>query len=131
GGAGAGGDAGGVAGRGAGRPALDGKGPVAAGLLDQFETVRPRVAWSLDLAFATVHAEVAAVFGQAIDAMRRLDIELAAAAPDANGAQHAFETLRAGQLHATYAELCERHRDLLSPSFLWNVDRGRALDAAQ
>jgi len=99
--------------------------------LDQFETVRPRVAWSLDLAFATVHAEVAAVFGQAIDAMRHLDIELAAAAPDANGAQHAFETLRAGQLHATYAELCERHRDLLSPSFLWNVDRGRGLDASE
>jgi amidase len=112
--------------------------PLSAGMaawrsasLDEAGAVRPRVAWSLDLGFATVDPEVAAVFHAAIDAMRRLDIELAAAAPDATGAPHAFETLRAGQLHASYAELCERHRDLLSASFLWNVERGRGLSASE
>src|SRR5262245_16781867 len=90
---------------------------------------RPRVAYSPDLGFAKVHSGVTAVFDRAVDAMRRLDLELVPATPDPAGAQQAFETLRAGQLYASYAELAGRHRDLLSPSFLWNVDRGRGISA--
>jgi len=114
-----------------GDPLSVGMGLWRSASLDEVGAVRPRVAWSPDLGFATVDAEVAAVFRQAIDAMRRLDLALGAAAPDPTGAQHAFETLRAGQVQASYGELCERHRDLLSPTFLWNVDRGRGLGATE
>ena len=112
--------------------------PLSAGMarwraasLDEAGAVRPRVAWSVDLGFATVQAEVAAVFHRAIDAMGRLELPLTAAAPDPAGAQHAFETIRAAQLHSTYAELADERRDLLSPSFLWNVDRGRGIGACE
>src|SRR5262245_49049678 len=111
-------------------PLSVGIGPWRAASLDAAGSARPRVAYSPDLGFAKVHSEVTAVFDRAIDAMRRLDLELVRAAPDPAGAQHAFETLRGGQLYASYAELAERHRDLLSPSFLWNVDRGRGVSAS-
>ena len=111
--------------------------PLSAGIapwrrdsLDEGGAVRPRIAYSVDLGFAKVQSEVAAMFHRAIDAMRRLDLELAPGAPDPAGAQHAFETIRAAQLQASFAELAERHRELLSPSFLWNVDRGRGISAS-
>ncbi|HTO48802.1 MAG TPA: amidase [Burkholderiales bacterium] len=112
-----------------GDPLSAGIGPWRAASLDKAGPAQPRVAYSTDLGFAKVHSEVTRVFDRAIDAMRPLDLELVPGAPDPAGAQHAFETLRAGQLYASYAELCERHRERLSPSFLWNVDRGRGISA--
>src|SRR5262245_1118676 len=89
-----------MSGAASGDPLSAGIAPWRAASLDAAGSARPRVAYSPDLGFAKVHSEVTAVFNGAIDAMRRLDLELAPGAPDAAGAQHAFETLRAGQLYA-------------------------------
>lgn len=88
-----------------------------------------RIAYSADLEFAVVHTAVRRVFNASVERMQDAGLRLSAGAPDATGAKHAFETVRAANLHHAYARFCREHRALCSPSFVWNVESGAAMGA--
>ncbi|MER1966576.1 amidase [Castellaniella sp. GW247-6E4] len=88
-----------------------------------------RIAYCADMGFATIHSEVRRVFDDAIERMRALGLALSAGAPDTSDAQRAFETVRAANLHFSFADLCREHRALCTPSFAWNVERGASISA--
>jgi amidase len=88
-----------------------------------------RMAYCADMGFATIHSQVRQVFDAAIERMRALGLNLVPGTPDATGAQQAFETVRAANLHFSFADMCREHRDLCTPSFAWNVERGAAITA--
>lgn len=88
-----------------------------------------RVAFSVDLGIVPVDPEVASICRAAVDKLQRLGIQVDEAAPDLSKATEVFQVLR-GLLFATrYGHLLDRHRDLLKPEIIWNIERGRELDA--
>jgi amidase len=89
-----------------------------------------RVAFSPDLGGITpVDAEVATVCRRAAMRFGELGAEVVDGAPDLGSATEAFTALRAAQFAATKAPLLERHRDLLKPEVIWNIEHGCRLDA--
>jgi amidase len=90
-----------------------------------------RVAFSPDLGGITpVDAEVAAICRRAALRFGELGAEVVEGSPDLGSATEAFTTLRAAQFVATKALLLERHRTLLKPEVIWNIEHGLRLDAA-
>ena len=53
------------------------------------------------------------------------------AAPDLKEAQETFQILRAAQFAASKAPLLEKHRDLLKPEVIWNIEKGQKLTAEE
>ena len=51
------------------------------------------------------------------------------AAPDVSGAADAFKTLRAAESWHKFGAMVDAHEDKLTPSFVWNVRRGRDIPA--
>lgn len=88
-----------------------------------------RIAHCADMGFAVIHSEVRGVFDAAIERMRALGLDLTTGAPETAGAQQAFETVRAANLHFSFSGMCREHRDLCTPSFAWNVERGAGITA--
>ncbi|MEK0084468.1 amidase [Benzoatithermus flavus] len=90
-----------------------------------------RVAFSPDLGGITpVDAEVAAICRSAARRFGELGAEVVDGSPDLKRATEVFTTLRAARFAATKAPLLERHRDLLKPEVIWNIEHGLQLDAA-
>lgn len=90
-----------------------------------------RVAASATLGDAYhVDQEVQAAFDQAAaHATGSFLNGVASEAPDVHGASAAFQVLRAAQSWTKYKDLISAHRDDLTESFVWNVERGSRLSA--
>jgi len=76
-------------------------------------------------------AEPAAVLAAAIEKMRAAGIEVVERCPDFAGVPAAFQTLRALGYATSMRPLMERHRDLLKPDVIWNIEKGLALTAEE
>jgi amidase len=92
-----------------------------------------RVAFSADLGGITpVDPEVAAICRRAAERWTQLGAELVLnASPDLSPAVSVFRTLRAEQFVASRAVLLEKHRPLLKPEMIWNIEAGLKLTAAE
>jgi amidase len=97
---------------------------------------RTAVPASLRLAASTtlggafpVDPDVEAAFGEA----SRIAVDILGtvrdAAPDVSGAADAFKTLRAAESWHKFGAMVDAHEDKLTPSFVWNVRRGRDIPA--
>ena len=88
-----------------------------------------RIAWSPDLGVAPVEPEVADIAGRAAAWFQETGAAVEAAAPDLSDAPAIFQVLRAHYFATTRAPLLERHRELLKPEVIWNIEKGLGQDA--
>lgn len=87
-----------------------------------------RVAFSTDLGGITpVDGEVAAIVAKAAKVFEEMGCIVEEASPDFTDVQMVFQTLRAMQFAASKKGLLERHRDLLKPEVIWNIEKGLEL----
>jgi amidase len=89
-----------------------------------------RVAWCMKLAGVPFEPRIIAV----VDAQRRLfetiGCQVEEADPDFAGADEIFKTLRAKAFVEKHGSTVRRHRDLVKPTILWEIERGERLTAA-
>lgn len=89
-----------------------------------------RVAASATLGGAfRIDPDVRNCFEQAVDQVRAALGPVADCHPDATGASHAFQTLRAAASWVKFGAMVEQHEDALTPSFVWNVRQGHQISA--
>jgi len=88
-----------------------------------------RVAFSADLGFMPVDAEVRGICARAAARFEALGAAVEEHTPDFSGAMDAFQTLRAALFVTEHAERMAAHRDKFKPEILWNYDKGVALTA--
>jgi amidase len=95
------------------------------------EAPRPprRVAFSADLGITPIDPEIAAICTAAVRRLEAERIAVEEAHPDLSDAYDIFQTLRAALFAINYAPLLESHREKLKPDFIWNIEKGLALDA--
>lgn len=89
-----------------------------------------RLGFSPDLGVAVVDRSVESVFRAAIEQLTPLCRSVKAAHPDCSLAQWSFETARAALLWEKQQHHYNKHRNLLSPSVIWNIERGQDISEA-
>jgi amidase len=86
-----------------------------------------RIAWSENLERYPVEPAVTAVFNAARSVFADLGCDVRAAAPDLDGVDELFQTLRAEGFAALLGRDLERGRAELKDTVVWNVERGLKL----
>ena len=106
--------------------------PPPAGYLDAAlaPAAPKRVGFSADLGFLPIDPEVRDIARQAAARLQDRGTVVEEKGPDFSGATEIFQTLRALRFVAAYAPHLEKHRALVKPDVIWNIERGLALDAA-
>ena len=89
-----------------------------------------RVAWSPGFGGVPIDPRVPAALAPARGALERIGCEVEDADPDMSGASVAFDVWRAWYFELNWGPLLDRHRELLKDTVIWNIERGRALDAS-
>lgn len=88
-----------------------------------------RIAFSADLGFMPVDAEVRDICAAAVADFEDIGATVEEHAPDFSGAMDAFHTFRAVLFVTEHAERMAAHRDKFKPEIIWNYDKGLALTA--
>ena len=89
---------------------------------------RPRkVAFSKDFGITPVDPEVAAICESAARKFEEAGVIVEEATPDFSAAHDCFQVLRARSFAVSKFELLAKHRDLLKPEVIWNIEKGLAL----
>jgi amidase len=88
-----------------------------------------RIAVKLDLGSLPIDREVRPVLEKAVTKIAGLYGDLEEDVPDFSGAMDAFMRLRGSILYRTLGQLLETDRDKLTPSVIWNIERGKAVSA--
>ncbi len=92
---------------------------------------RPRrVAFSADLGITPVDPEVADICRAAAYRFGEIGAVVEEAHPDFTDAHDCFNVLRAKGFSLSKKDLLERHRDLMKPEVVWNIEKGLALTMA-
>jgi len=89
----------------------------------------PRIAVRLDLGIVPIDGEVRPVLETAVAKIAGLYGLVDEACPDFSGAMDAFMRLRGSILYRTLGHLLADHRDKLTPSVIWNIERGAGVSA--
>lgn len=91
-----------------------------------------RVAWSPDLGGSVpVDPAVRSALAGVPDIFAGLGCEVTEDCPRFAGADEVFRTLRALEFEESLGGTLNRHRDLLKPWLVWNIEQGRALTGSQ
>ncbi|MBT6442414.1 MAG: amidase [Alphaproteobacteria bacterium] len=90
-----------------------------------------RIAYSPDLGLCPVDPEVASICADAAQKFVDMGATVVEASPAFTGAQEAFHILRAAQFAADKGGLLDKHRDLVKPDLVWNIEKGRALTSEE
>jgi amidase len=86
-----------------------------------------RIAVSRDLGITPVDPVVADAVMQAARKLEQSGVIVEEAHPDLVDAMNCFQTLRAANYVAGMLPLLEKHRDLLKPEVIWNIEKGMGL----
>lgn len=86
-----------------------------------------KVAYSDDLGITPVDPEVAAICRKAAYQLQGAGVIVEEAHPDLKEAHDCFGVLRAMSFATSHAEKLAKHRDLLKPDVVWNIEKGLAL----
>ncbi|MFL5040061.1 MAG: amidase [Xanthobacteraceae bacterium] len=86
-----------------------------------------RVAYSATLGVTPVDTEIAAITRAAAERFAQAGVVVEEAHPDLSDVHNCFHVLRAYDYAVSKAELLRRHRDLLKPEVVWNIEKGLAL----
>ena len=90
-----------------------------------------RVAVTADFGVTPVDPATRAVLEAAVSKLQAAGVEVVHACPDFAGVPTAFQTLRAMDYAASMRPLMDRHRNLLKPDVIWNIEKGLALSVEQ
>jgi amidase len=90
-----------------------------------------RIAYSPDLGITPVDREVAAITRKAAERFAEAGAIVEEAHPDLSEAHECFHVLRAFDFAVSKAELLRKHRDLLKPEVIWNIEEGLKLTVEQ
>ena len=114
----------------------DGADPTSVGrekfVMPDFQTepvAGPRIAVQLDLGSLPIDREVRPVLEAAVAKIAGLYGDLEECGPDFGGAMDAFMRLRGSILYRTLGHLLDAERDKLTPSVIWNIERGKEISA--
>jgi amidase len=88
-----------------------------------------RIAVKLDLGTLPIDREVRPVLEAAVAMIADLYGGLEERGPDFTGAMDAFMRLRGSILYRTLGHLLEAEREKLTPSVIWNIERGKEISA--
>jgi amidase len=88
-----------------------------------------RIAVQLDLGSLPIDREVRPVLEMAVAKIAALYGGLKECGPDFSGAMDAFMRLRGSILYRTLGHLIEAEREKLTPSVIWNIERGKEISA--
>ncbi len=88
-----------------------------------------RVAFSPDLGIVPVDTEVKDICRAGAARFAELGAIVEDACPDFQDAGDIFQTLRAAKFVAERRPLLDKHRDMLKPDVIWNIERGLGLTA--
>jgi amidase len=88
-----------------------------------------RIAVKLDLGTLPIDREVRPVLDAAVAKIAGIYGDLDEDGPDFAGAMDTFMRLRGSILYRTLGHLLERDRDKLTPSVIWNIERGKDVSA--
>ncbi|MCM3584529.1 amidase [Mesobacillus maritimus] len=89
-----------------------------------------RVAWSADLGgLIPVDPQIKRNLEEQVKIFNDLGCVVEEACPNLNDAEEVFQVLRAYEFELTYSNLFDRFRELMKPSFIWNMEKGRKLNA--
>ena len=94
------------------------------------QTPPRRVAFSPDLGVTPMDPEVARICAAAAQKFADLGVEVVEDCPDFSDLQHVFQTFRAINFRASHQEKLTKHRDLLKPEVIWNIEQGLDLSSA-
>jgi amidase len=91
-----------------------------------------RIAWSADLGgILPVDSEVRRNLEQQVSIFTDMGCYVKEACPDLGDAEEVFQVLRAFEFELTYSDLFNRFKELMKPSFIWNLEKGRSLNATK
>lgn len=110
---------------------LDDRGEVFAPPIDPTPLDSLRVAYSPRLGDLPVDSAVASVTAAVADRLADAGARVVEADPPLEGADLAFETLRALMMEAARGGLYDTDRDRMKPTVRWNIERGRALSGPE
>jgi amidase len=88
-----------------------------------------RIAVKLDLGTLPIDREVRPVLEKAVVKIAALYGDLDDDGPDFTGAMDVFMRLRGSILYRTLGHLLENEREKLTPSVIWNIERGKEVSA--
>lgn len=89
-----------------------------------------RIGYSFDFGIGIpVDQEIIAVLREQLQVFESAGAILEEAAIDFSDADEVFQVTRAYDFATGIAPLLERHRDVIKPEVIWNVEKGMALDA--
>jgi amidase len=86
-----------------------------------------RVAYSATLGITPVDPEIAAITRAAAERFAEAGAAVEEAHPDLAEVHECFHVLRAYDYAVSRAKLMRRHRDLIKPEVIWNIEKGLAL----
>lgn len=87
-----------------------------------------RVAWTADLGGTVpVDPEVKRILENQMEVFRSLGCQVEEACPDFSAAEEIFQILRSFEMELTFSDLFDRFQDVMKPSFVWNIKKGRQL----
>lgn len=87
-----------------------------------------RVAWTSDLGGTVpVDPAVRSTFEEQIKVFINLGCNVEEACPDFSDAEEIFQVLRAFEMELSYSDLFNRFQELMKPTFVWNLKKGRDL----
>jgi Asp-tRNA(Asn)/Glu-tRNA(Gln) amidotransferase A subunit family amidase len=98
--------------------------------LESIDLASLRVAVSEDLGFAPIASRIRKTFRERIGLFKAVFRSCDEYDPDMQGADEAFEIIRAVNFLAAHKERYERHRDKLGPNIVANVEQGLTMTAA-
>lgn len=89
---------------------------------------RPRrVAYSADLGITPVDPEIAAITAKAAQRFAEAGAVVEEAHPDFSGVHDCFHVLRGYDYAVSKADLMHKHRELMKPEVIWNIEKGLKL----
>jgi len=90
-----------------------------------------RVAYSADLGITPVDPEVAAITRKAAERLSEAGVIVEYAHPNMSEAHECFQVLRAFDFAMSKVDLLHKHRNLLKPEVIWNIEKGLALSVEE
>jgi amidase len=90
-----------------------------------------RIAYSSDLGITPVDPDVAAITRKAAERFAEAGAVVEEAHPDLSEAHECFHVLRAFDFAVSKAALLHKHRELLKPEVIWNIEEGLKLSVEQ
>ena len=89
-----------------------------------------RIGYSADLGITPVDGEIAEICETALRRFASTGVDVTDSCPDFSAAHDTFQTLRAASFATCMDEMLSRHRDLLKPEVVGNIEQGLGLSAA-